>query len=109
MVVDRRGDHACHMETAVPARPRSVVVFRPLGTLCGDDGSDLPHRCSGDSMITNDPYLLVRAGALYVTVMLTVAACVVRRPTAGDVSGALMASLWNVPVLMALNVAAMKY
>jgi protein-S-isoprenylcysteine O-methyltransferase Ste14 len=60
-------------------------------------------------MMPGDPYLLVRAGALYVVVLLTLAAWAVRRPTARDMSGAALACLWNLPALMALNLTAAHY
>ncbi len=53
-----------------------------------------------------DPYLLVRAGSLYATVLLTLAIWAVRRPGRNELSGGLLATVWNVPVLMALNLAA---
>jgi protein-S-isoprenylcysteine O-methyltransferase Ste14 len=56
-----------------------------------------------------DPHLLVRAGALYATVVLTLVAWAVRRPTARDMSGGVLACLWNLPTLMALNLAAAHY
>src|SRR5688500_20206042 len=80
-----------------------------MGTLRGAPGSHVPDRCRSDSMIPDDPYLLVRAGSLYVTVVLTVAIWIVRRPTARDVSAGLLASVLNLPALMALNLAAMRY
>ena len=60
-------------------------------------------------MMPGDPYLLVRAGSLYVTVVLTLAAWAVRRPTAREMSGGVLACLWNLPALMALNLAAVHY
>ena len=60
-------------------------------------------------MMPGDPYLLVRAGALYATVVLTLVAWAVRRPTARDMSGGMLACLWNLPTLMALNFAAAHY
>ena len=60
-------------------------------------------------MMPGDPYLLVRAGALYIVVLLTLAAWAVRRPTARDMSGGVLACLWNLPALMALNLSAAHY
>ena len=53
-----------------------------------------------------DPYLLVRAGSLYVAAMTTAAVCLSRRPDRRTWSAALLASLWNLPALFALHVAA---
>ena len=60
-------------------------------------------------MMIGDPHLIVRAGSLYVTVILTLALWVFGRPAARHWSGGLLATLWNVPVLLALNVAALRY
>ncbi|HJZ76143.1 MAG TPA: hypothetical protein VKE51_30620 [Vicinamibacterales bacterium] len=57
-------------------------------------------------MTAIDPYLLVRAASLYLTAMATAAACLWRRPDRRAWSAALLASLWNLPMLFALNVAA---
>src|SRR5258705_8277666 len=68
----------------------------------------------------DDPYLLVRAASLYVTVMLTGALWVWRRPFAKPVeaqgrparravAGAVMASLWNLPAVLALQLAATHF
>jgi protein-S-isoprenylcysteine O-methyltransferase Ste14 len=58
------------------------------------------------TMPLDDGYLLVRAGSLYVTVTLTVVLWVWRRPSPRAVAGAMLASLWNVPVVLALHLAA---
>ena len=60
-------------------------------------------------MIAADPYLLVRAGSIYVTAFLTLAIWLVRRPRARELSAALLAALWNLPVLLAVTVAAVRY
>ncbi|HEY3043233.1 MAG TPA: hypothetical protein VGJ39_04375 [Vicinamibacterales bacterium] len=71
-------------------------------------------------MMFDDRYLLVRAASLYVTVMLTCVFWVWRRPfaepveaqgrpTRGAVAGAVMASIWNVPVVLALHLAAAHF
>ena len=60
-------------------------------------------------MTAGDPYLLVRAGSIYVTVVLTLAVWVVRRPTAREVSGGVLATMWNLPALTALNLAAIHF
>jgi protein-S-isoprenylcysteine O-methyltransferase Ste14 len=57
----------------------------------------------------DDRYLLVRAASLYIPVMLTGVLWVWRRPTARAVAGAGLASLWNVPVVLALNLAAVHF
>ena len=60
-------------------------------------------------VMIDDPYLLVRAASLYVTVMLTGALWVWRRPTRLAVAGAVMASLWNLPAVLALHLAATHF
>ena len=57
----------------------------------------------------DDRYLLVRAASLYVTVMVSGALWVWRRPTARGVAGAVLASVWNLPVLLALHLAAAHF
>jgi protein-S-isoprenylcysteine O-methyltransferase Ste14 len=55
-----------------------------------------------------DRYLLVRAASLYIIVMLTIGVCAWRRPSTRDVSGAVLATLWNLPTLLALHLAAAR-
>jgi len=54
----------------------------------------------------DDRYLLVRAASLYITVMATGAVWLWRRPTGRAVAAAVLASFWNVPVVLALHLAA---
>jgi protein-S-isoprenylcysteine O-methyltransferase Ste14 len=56
-----------------------------------------------------DRYLLVRAAAVYIVVVLTGVVWVWRRPTARAISGAVLASFWNVPVVLLLHVAATHF
>ncbi len=56
----------------------------------------------------DDRYLLVRAGALYVALVLTVVSWACRRPRACVIGGAALAGLWNVPVLLALHLLATR-
>jgi protein-S-isoprenylcysteine O-methyltransferase Ste14 len=56
-----------------------------------------------------DPYLVVRAGSLYVVVMLTLAIWIIRRRPSRMLLAGLLASLWNLPVLVALNLAAIYF
>ena len=53
-----------------------------------------------------DPYLLVRAASLYLTLTATIVLWVWRRPTSRAVAGALLACCWNLPIVLALNIAA---
>jgi protein-S-isoprenylcysteine O-methyltransferase Ste14 len=57
-------------------------------------------------MIADDRYLLVRAASVYLAVMLLALAWAVKRPRGRVIAGALLASLWNVPLLLALHVLA---
>lgn len=59
-------------------------------------------------MIAVDPHLLVRAGTLYFAAVTTVAAWAWRRPSRRQTICALLTSLWNFPVLLALNVVAIR-
>src|SRR5438552_3488789 len=60
-------------------------------------------------MSLGDRYLLVRAASVYVAVMLTVVVWVWRRPSARAVSGAALASIWNLPALLLLHLAAARF
>jgi len=53
-----------------------------------------------------DPHLLVRAASLYVAATLSGAVWLWRRPGKRASAGALLASLWNVPAVLLLNLAA---
>ena len=55
-----------------------------------------------------DRYLLVRTAAVYVAAMSTVAVWAWRRPTTREITGAVLAALWNLPVLLALHLAAIR-
>jgi protein-S-isoprenylcysteine O-methyltransferase Ste14 len=59
-------------------------------------------------MMPTDPYLIVRAGALYITVMATAALWAWRRPNRRQMAGALMAALWNLPLILALHLLAVR-
>jgi protein-S-isoprenylcysteine O-methyltransferase Ste14 len=60
-------------------------------------------------MIFDDPYLLVRAASVYVAVMSTAVVWIWRRPTAAAIGGAALASAWNLPMLLALHLAAVHF
>ena len=60
-------------------------------------------------MVFDDRFLLVRAASLYIAVMLTGVVWVWRRPSRRAVAGAVMASLWNLPVVLALHLAATEF
>jgi protein-S-isoprenylcysteine O-methyltransferase Ste14 len=53
-----------------------------------------------------DRYLLVRAASVYIVVVLTAVVWLWRRPTARAINGAMLASFWNVPAVLLLNLAA---
>jgi protein-S-isoprenylcysteine O-methyltransferase Ste14 len=55
-----------------------------------------------------DRHLLVRAGALYLVLMLTVAAYVWRRPSARHLTAAGLGFVWNAPLILALHVVATR-
>jgi protein-S-isoprenylcysteine O-methyltransferase Ste14 len=54
----------------------------------------------------DERYLMVRAASVYIAVMLTGLIWVWRRPPARAVAGALLACAWNLPVVLALHLAA---
>src|SRR5262245_4579527 len=106
--VERRGcaHDAGGVDAAVPARTRSGVVLRTDGTLCGTTGRRLSDRRGGDAVKPIDPYLLVRAASLYLTIATLLVILAWRRPAPRTVAGALLACCWNLPVILALNVIA---
>jgi protein-S-isoprenylcysteine O-methyltransferase Ste14 len=59
-------------------------------------------------MIPVDPFLLVRAASIYLAVVTTIAIWMWRRPGAREITGALFGFLWNLPVLLVLNVIAIR-
>jgi protein-S-isoprenylcysteine O-methyltransferase Ste14 len=101
----RRRDEG-HLDIAVSSRSRSCVVLRADGAARGGPCCRLPDRLGRHTMI--DPYLLVRAASLYVTVVLTIAIYGWRRPSRGEAAGALLASLWNLPTVLLLHLAAVR-
>lgn len=60
-------------------------------------------------MIPTDRYLIVRAGSLYLTLILTLAIWVWRRPAPRAITGALLAFCWNVTALLMLHLAAARF
>jgi protein-S-isoprenylcysteine O-methyltransferase Ste14 len=56
-----------------------------------------------------DRYLLVRAVAVYLTVIATAAVWIWRRPSPRAMAGAVLAFAWNAPVILALHVAATTF
>jgi protein-S-isoprenylcysteine O-methyltransferase Ste14 len=57
-------------------------------------------------MSWDDSYLVVRAATVYFTAVATLLVWVWRRPDARAVSGAMLATFWNVPALLLLQVVA---
>ena len=60
-------------------------------------------------MTLENRYLLIRAASLYISVIATSAVWLWRRPTARSVAGAVLASLWNLPIVLALHLAAAHF
>jgi protein-S-isoprenylcysteine O-methyltransferase Ste14 len=54
-------------------------------------------------------YLVVRAASLYITVAATAVIWIWRRPANRSVAGALMGAIWNLPIVLALQVAATRF
>jgi protein-S-isoprenylcysteine O-methyltransferase Ste14 len=59
-------------------------------------------------MSLGDPYLIVRAGCLYLAVVLTIVAWAFRRPGPRAMAGAMLAFTWNLPALLILHVVAAR-
>ena len=57
-------------------------------------------------MTALDPHLVVRAAAVYIAIVATGFVWMWRKPTPAAVRGAFVAAIWNLPALLALNVAA---
>jgi protein-S-isoprenylcysteine O-methyltransferase Ste14 len=55
-----------------------------------------------------DPYLLVRAASLYLTVTATLLLWLWRRPASRTLAAAALACCWNLPVVLALNIVAVR-
>src|SRR5439155_8320870 len=83
-----------------------IVVLRPMGAICRAARRGLSDRFGGHAMTAIDPYLLVRAVALYLVFASTTALWMWRRPGRRLVAGVLLASLWNLPIVLALNLLA---
>ena len=56
-----------------------------------------------------DPFLVVRAGSIYVATVLTMAVWVWRRPSHSAMAGAALAFFLNVPVVLAVSIAAAQF
>jgi protein-S-isoprenylcysteine O-methyltransferase Ste14 len=56
-----------------------------------------------------DPYLVVRSASVYIVVVVTIVAWAFRRPTKRVLAGALLGSVWNLPALLAVHVAASRF
>lgn len=57
-------------------------------------------------MIVDDRYLLVRAASVYIAVVLLALAWGFTRPRGRVIAGAMLATIWNVPLLLALHLLA---
>jgi protein-S-isoprenylcysteine O-methyltransferase Ste14 len=60
-------------------------------------------------MTLENRYLLVRAASLYISVIATGLVWMWRRPTTRTVAGAVLASFWNLPIVLALHLAATHF
>jgi len=60
-------------------------------------------------ILIEDRYLLVRAASIYIAAVLTGIVWIWRKPRGRDVDGALLAFCWNLPALLALQVAASHF
>lgn len=56
-----------------------------------------------------DPHLIIRAGALYVPIVLLAIAILWRRPDRRALTGAFLSLVWTMPALLALHVAATRW
>jgi len=52
--------------------------------------------------------LAVRTASVYLPVFVTVAACAWRRPSPRAMTGAVMAALWNLPIILAIHLLALR-
>jgi protein-S-isoprenylcysteine O-methyltransferase Ste14 len=64
---------------------------------------------SADGSLPIDPYLVVRTGSIYVVMALTALAWAWRRPSARVLAGAILGSLWHLPVLLAIHLTALQF
>src|SRR5207247_8223439 len=97
-------------DRAVSARTRSGVVLRTLGALRGPARRRLSDRCRRHALTAAmiDPYLLVRAASLYLSIVTTGVAWIWRRPLPGVAAAALLGFFWNLPALLVVNVVAIR-
>jgi len=56
-----------------------------------------------------DPFLVVRAGSIYLATILTIGVWVWRRPSPGAMRGAALAFFLNIPVVLAVSIAATQF
>src|SRR3954470_23652056 len=87
---------------------RSGLVLRADGALRRASCRSLFDRYGGDAVTLPDRYLLVRAGAVYFAVMLTAAGWLWRRPGRRTMAPAFLATMWNVPVVLAVQLVAAR-
>jgi protein-S-isoprenylcysteine O-methyltransferase Ste14 len=59
--------------------------------------------------MTLDPHLVVRSASVYLAVIATLAVWRWRRPSGPAIAGALLAAIWNLPMVLALHVAASEF
>ncbi len=60
-------------------------------------------------MIIVDRHLVVRAASLYITAILTLVVWLWKRPAKGQMTGAFLAFVWNIPAVLLLNIAALRF
>ena len=105
----RRADDESDVDAALPPRPRSVVLLRTDGAIRRAARRGISHRVRGHTVMLDDRYLLVRAASLYISVIATGVIWMWRRPTTRIVAGAVLAFFWNLPIVLALHLAAAHF
>ena len=82
-----------------------ALVLRPDGALRGPSRRRISHRRRGNA-VTVDGYLLIRAAALYLPIVMLAAAWLLAKPDRRRLTGAFMSMAWNAPALMAVHLLA---
>jgi protein-S-isoprenylcysteine O-methyltransferase Ste14 len=83
------------------------MVFRADGTVRRWSGGAVFDR-RGRNAVTDNPYLVVRAAAVYLAALAIIITVIVRRPNRPNLVGAMMAFAWNLAALLLVHLVAMR-
>src|SRR5688572_26825802 len=92
---------------ALRRRKSGGVSHRVAGDTAHAPGRVVPHRSARRTVIA-DRTLAIRLASLYGPAMLVALALLLQRPTRARATGAFLASAWNLPALLLVNVVAVR-